>query len=1118
MNKFGSEIPVIAACHFDQNLHRNQMTAVAGQTLSDIVAQALPHADADTLALTTVCLVTAKGIEAMSREFWHCMRPNAGVTVVIRVAPGKDALRSILTIAVSIAAVALAPGIAAGLGIGGAVGTAVVAVGLTVLGNLLINALIPPSEAEATANSYSINGFKNQLNPNGAVPVVLGTMRVAPPFAARSYSEIVGDDQYVRAMFTLGEDELEIDEFKIGETSLSEYDHVELEVRNGLDGDAPVSLYPTQIVEEQVGVELTRLLPRNDAGEVIDGEEPEDEPVVRTTGKDASGAKVILGFPAGLVRFNEDGSKRSHSVEVRIEQRLIEADEWQVVETLTVTASKAEGFFREHSWTFPTRAQWQVRLTMLTDETQSSQKQQRTNWAMLQTMRPEYPLNYPRPLSLIAMRIKATHQLTGALDNLSVIARRVCLDWDTATQTWVNRATENPASLYRYVLQAAQNAKPVSDAQINLGQLQAWHEFCAEKGLTYNAVLASDTTLFGDVLAEIAAAGRATKQHDGTQWGVVVDNPTEESLIVDHISPRNAWGFKGSRSYAAPPHAFVVTFLDADNDYKQSQRTVRWPDYDGEITVTEALPLPGKVYADEVWREARRRQLETLYRPDQYEVMQEGALRVTTRGDHVMVNDCALSRHQTDARVRKVFQDHVEIDETVHMQAGEHYAIRFRHFDSDDDTIGRSVVRAVKWVEGETRVLTLLGTGVIPLAPNFETGRSGDVIQFGVASFTASQRIITGVERTTDGVSIIRQLDAAPEIDEILEATEIPEWSSRVGDEIADNLLQPSAPLFTSVTSGMSGTDTAGLVTYLITSGPGSVTTSTFEIDHRLSGDVNWNTTTIAAANGGGNITSYVSGDPIEIRARGRSSTGVEGPYSSIVTLTVGINDANIPSALDDDAISMTTLLGGAFVQIVTGSDTSTTGLQLYRSTSAVLDRENDAVGAPFSVAPQTSYSTTLGDTTRENAVTGGNMASEAAWTTSEGWTVSGGVAAHAPITAGTISQPFNVTAGKYYRIGFTVSGASSGSVTPRLTGGSERSGQSVAANGDHSDRVQAVTGNDSLEIYADAAFDGNVDGIVAYLETDGCLSQGVHYVWVEPQNTDGVPGPVSGPFEITII
>ncbi|TKD17964.1 phage tail protein, partial [Rhodobacter capsulatus] len=548
-------IHVLAAPQFDPGRGRITLDVPHGLTVTEIVTRALPAATEADLARARVALVTERGTQIVPRELWALARPRQGVRVVIRITPGKGALRSILSIIVSVAAVVLAPYVAGFLGVTSQIGLGFITAGLTIVGQLLINALIPPIKPDSDAkDTYSITGWRNRLEPGAAVPVVLGTMRYAPPFAATPYTEIVGDQQFVRAVFGLGEGQVSIDDMRLGETSLSEYDEVETEIRYGVAGELPLSLYPRQVVEEQIGVELTRPYPRDDAGaitqvpeeyearrRVSDGDggwtwetytatrmvnaPTEPTPVVRTTGPDAAGASIILAWTGGLFRYDDDGKRQPHGVSIRIEQRLIEAEEWQLVTQLDIVTTKAESFFRQHSWSFPNRGRWQVRLTMLQDEATDSKISQRTTWAALQTIRPEYPLAYPRPLALVALRIKATHQISGSIDNFNCLVSRICRDWDAASGVWVRRVSENPASAYLEVLSHPSNPKSVSDSGLDLDLLADWAEWCAAEGLTYNAILEDQGTTLRDVLTEIAAAGRATPRHDGIRWGVVIDRP-----------------------------------------------------------------------------------------------------------------------------------------------------------------------------------------------------------------------------------------------------------------------------------------------------------------------------------------------------------------------------------------------------------------------------------------------------------------------------------------------------------------------------------------------------------------------------------------------------------------
>lgn len=231
-------------------------TALEAQrlTVAEIVTRALPMATEADLGRMRVALVTDRGTQIVPHELWALARPRPGVRVVIRVTPGKGVLRSILSIVVAVVAVALAPMVAGLLGVTSALGVGLITAGLTIVGQLLINALIPPVKPDTERkNAYSITGWKNRYEPGGAVPVVLGTMRFAPPMAGTPHTEIVGDEQYVRVAFLIGEGEVAIDDMRLGETSLSEYDEVETEVRTGIAGDLPLSLF------DMVGVAVSSI-------------------------------------------------------------------------------------------------------------------------------------------------------------------------------------------------------------------------------------------------------------------------------------------------------------------------------------------------------------------------------------------------------------------------------------------------------------------------------------------------------------------------------------------------------------------------------------------------------------------------------------------------------------------------------------------------------------------------------------------------------------------------------------------------------------------------------------------------------------------------------------------
>ncbi|WP_456297916.1 TipJ family phage tail tip protein, partial [Acidimangrovimonas sediminis] len=425
-----NSIRLTAAPILDPGLARTELTLPAGMTLAQMVERAYPGLPEAERAYLRVTLVTPLGQAAIEPRFWHRTRPRPGVRVVIRMLPGKNAVRSVLTIVVTVAAIALGQYYAAAWGLS-TFGAGLLTAGLTVVGSILVNALIPIKPTSVTGadstkaqDVYTISGFRNSSRPGDPVPLVLGRHRYAPPFAAGSYSEIVGDKLYVRALFCAGYGPNTIYDVRIGDTPVSDFDNVDIETREGWPTDAPITLYPRQVIEEQTGVDLIRPLPRDDAGNIVDGGGTET-PVTRFTAGDATEASIILAFPNGLFAVDsESGAVGALSVGVRIRQRLEGAGDWSEVATLDISSSKREAIYRQHSWTLPTRGRYEIEVTRMTDERRDTNTSDRCNFVAIQSIRPEAPINSDLPLTLIAMRVKATYQLNGPLDNVNAVFQR----------------------------------------------------------------------------------------------------------------------------------------------------------------------------------------------------------------------------------------------------------------------------------------------------------------------------------------------------------------------------------------------------------------------------------------------------------------------------------------------------------------------------------------------------------------------------------------------------------------------------------------------------------------------------------------------------------------------
>jgi hypothetical protein len=250
---------IIAQPYLDGG-RRIDAIAPAGATISEVVLLAIPRAPEPLLPHVRVTI----GETVIPREAWACVRPKPTTIVIVRVAPGnRGPLRAALSIAVGVAALAVgqfwAAPLTGALGFGGsALATGIaqgVLTGTTLLaGTFLINSLVPLGQDQAQgacvaqSPTYSIQGFRNVANPDGVVPCVLGKVRFAPPYAALPYTEVSGGETYIRALFLVGYGYKKIRDIRLGDTPIERFKEVEVEVRESLVNDEPVTLYPTQIL------------------------------------------------------------------------------------------------------------------------------------------------------------------------------------------------------------------------------------------------------------------------------------------------------------------------------------------------------------------------------------------------------------------------------------------------------------------------------------------------------------------------------------------------------------------------------------------------------------------------------------------------------------------------------------------------------------------------------------------------------------------------------------------------------------------------------------------------------------------------------------------------------
>lgn len=688
-------VTLTAAAH-PLRVSRDVVMVREGGSLADMLREAQPD---PILARHAVIFIAGHRI---ARENWHRVYPKAGSHVEIRVLPAgggngqKNIMRTVLmlaVVAVAIAAPYAFPGLAAALGgalgatgaAAGALGGSLITAGVGMVGNLLVNALVPVRSPASLSRSdapqvFGIEGARNRARAFGTVPQVLGRMRVAPPYGASPYTEIVGSDQYLRCLFVWGVGPLAIDttSLKIGETPLSEFDGVEIEHREGYDTDAPLTMFPKPIIEDQFQI----LLADMQDGTGLTGAH------VRTTEEDVDEISIDLSWPVGL--FDHDNAMQAT---IRVDYRASGDTTW-LAPTFTamtfpsswvsgryvhIEANRQAAVRHGMRWGVP-RGQYEVRVTC-TSARGADMGASRSYWTALRSITDEDPIQSRVPVAKTVLRIKATDQLSGVVDELTGIVTTKGKNWNGST--WVDdQEITNNASLFRHILQGKANAQPRPDDRVNLPNLEDFHEFCDLHAFTYGDVRESTSTVW-DALADCAVAARASPAEIDGKWGVVIDRA--QDVAVSHITPRNSSGFRVEKAFIELPHAFRVPFVNAAEDWRRDERRVYRDGYDkNSATLFEELPIRGVTNGDQIFKLGRYRMAQGIHHPERWTFNQDMEFLTYLRGDRAKITHDILSVGLGSGRIGAVVVDAakavtaVALDSKITMAAGKDYGLAIR--------------------------------------------------------------------------------------------------------------------------------------------------------------------------------------------------------------------------------------------------------------------------------------------------------------------------------------------------------------------------------------------------------------------------------------------------------
>ena len=304
---------------------------------------------------------------------------------------------------------------------------------------------------------------------------------------------------------------------------------------------------------------------------------------------------------------------------------------------------------------FPQRGIYDVRWQRRTGDSTDDRLRTDSFWTALRSVSTDRPVQTDYPVNLLAIRAKATGQLSGSLGNVTVYYRSKSLDWDRESKTWVNRFTSNPASIYRHILQdKIAMARPQADAILDLDNLARAHEFWDDRGWEWNFVCDASVSVF-ERLQSICAAGLASPTMVDGRWGIIIDK--ERDHVACAFTSANSWGWTFERTQVRLPNEIHCTFISGVTWDTDMQRVATDEPIEGDI-IYETQTYEGVNDPAQVYQLARFHYADAKNRRRTITLRCYDEALLCTRGDLV---ECAcpnVSPHGLQVgRVRKVITD-----------------------------------------------------------------------------------------------------------------------------------------------------------------------------------------------------------------------------------------------------------------------------------------------------------------------------------------------------------------------------------------------------------------------------------------------------------------------------
>lgn len=446
-----------------------------------------------------------------------------------------------------------------------------------------------------------------------------------------------------------------------------------------------------------------------------------------------------------------------------------------------ISGGNKDAFAKSYDIKFPERGQYDIKVTRLRSVNgYSNYVYSDFSWVIIRSVKSSSPSSIDNLLK-VALKVKATDQLNGTLDNVSLYSESILPDFNENGMTGVYSVSNNPARAYIEALTGVHNVVPVKESDIDWYEMNYWKNWCDSNSITYNHIHQRDETQF-QRLSMIAATGLAKFNMIDGMFTIVTDKTQPVSHV---INPRNTLSFSSTKMFIDIPDAFRVEYRDESTN-QTDEVTVYNDGFTAQnATKFEVLPTVGVTDPEQAWKYGRYHLSQAILRPEVYTVELDIESIRYAKGDTVKLAYDVMLVGLSWGRVVSFTNTTIIVDEEVVIEESKSYSMLIRKVD------GTTIEFPVSGVANKAQ--TTLQWSMV------EGVEIGDLMSFGESTRVTTEARVANISKgKSDMSATVDLVDAANNIYDGW-VGQIPEFSANTS--IPPELRNPPAVNVTNVES-----------------------------------------------------------------------------------------------------------------------------------------------------------------------------------------------------------------------------------------------------------------------------------------------------------------------------